>query len=311
MLKRHGFFILALGLILAPLLGQAQQQDEDAQGAPTEQQDSPQILPLPLPVEIIESDAAADARQREEHEAEERQIRDLAAQEGVNVATQAMNDATQRMAQYAFWSTVIVGVGTVLLFWTLWETRKANRSTREAVDVTRDVGQAQVRAYLYCKSARYRLSKDALTAEIEIANAGQSPATNVVVHAELTCYSVVGLVGHSRVLCWAKSSTQIISVEPVISGGSKATSVTFFDKIHFNTEDHNETPLLDLKDANEVGLDLVIAWNDVFGIRHRFDVMMNAGIDAGPNFPRKKRTPTGTFGFTMSDPEKVAEGKKA
>ena len=310
MLKRYGFVILALGLAFSALSGQAQEQDEEAQGAATEEQGQPQIFPLPVPVEIIESDAAADARQRSENEAKEREIRDLAAQEGVNAATQLMNDATQRMAKYAFWSTLIVGFGTALLLWTLWETRKANQSAREAVDVTREVGQAQVRAYLYCKSARYRLRKDDLFAEIDIANAGQSPATNVLVQAELTYYLMGGPIGHSRPLLWRSSSVQASGMEPIVASGFETADIAFFGEIHFETDQgdsgDDDTPPLDPTEANEVALDLVVSWSDVFGIRHRFQVMMQAGIDVGPNHPRKKRSPNGTFGFTMSDTERVA-----
>lgn len=185
MLKRYGLFVLTFGLMLFSLSGQAQQQDENAQGAATEQQDKPQILPLPLPVEIIESDAAAEARQRSEDEAKEREIRDLAAQEGVNVATQAMNDATQRMAQYAFWSTVTVGVGTILLFWTLLETRGTNQSARAAVDVSRkavDVTQAQVRAYVGIDHVSASINEmDRPAVKVAFTNYGATTAKDVQV----------------------------------------------------------------------------------------------------------------------------------
>jgi len=44
----------------------------------------------------------------------------------MNTSTPAMNEATQRMLQYAWWSTVIVAVGTIILVWNLIEIAKAN-----------------------------------------------------------------------------------------------------------------------------------------------------------------------------------------
>ena len=81
---------------------------------------------MPLPIEIVESQAAAEARERHEAEARQRDIADLAAQQGMNAATQAMNAATQRMAEYAFWSTFLVAVGTAAVVWSLILMRQAN-----------------------------------------------------------------------------------------------------------------------------------------------------------------------------------------
>ncbi len=65
----------------------------------------------------------------------------------MNDATRAMNAATQDMRDYALYSTILVGVGTVLLFVTLFLTWQANKAARDAVEVTREIGEAQVRAY--------------------------------------------------------------------------------------------------------------------------------------------------------------------
>jgi hypothetical protein len=187
MFKRYGVFVLALGLMVSALSGQAQEQDKNSHGTATEEQSHPQIFTLPLLVEIIESDATADARQRSEDEAKEREIRDLAAQQGMHLATEAMNDATQRMAQYALWSTLIVGFGTALLFWTLWETRKANRSTQAAVEVTREIGQAQLRAYLDISDNTLELNWKTGYAHVKLVfkNSGQTPAYKVKLYYDV------------------------------------------------------------------------------------------------------------------------------
>lgn len=179
MLKRFGLYILALGLILHALSGQAQQHDEKPQGAVTEEQVAPQVFPIPLPVQIIETDAAADARQRSEDEAKERELRDLAAQQGMQLATEAMNDATQRMANYAYWSTWIVGLGTGLLFVTLWLTWGANKAARDAVAVTREVGQREARANVFVAMAEVDITQNRIAVRLSLKNGGHTYALNV------------------------------------------------------------------------------------------------------------------------------------
>lgn len=46
----------------------------------------------------------------------------------MNAATQAMNKATEDMRDYALYSTVLLGVGTVLLIGTLLLTLQANNA---------------------------------------------------------------------------------------------------------------------------------------------------------------------------------------
>ncbi|WP_225028893.1 hypothetical protein [Xinfangfangia pollutisoli] len=127
-------FILAIGSAFSVQTLRAQDLDSVPRD-PVPQDDAPlETLPLPLPVQIIEDQATADARARREAEAVEREIRDLAAQEGMNQASQAMNDATQLMACYTLWSTLVGAFGVLLLVWTLRESRRA---TRAATDMLR------------------------------------------------------------------------------------------------------------------------------------------------------------------------------
>ncbi|KAA0920608.1 hypothetical protein FLO80_00010 [Aquicoccus porphyridii] len=120
--------IVAIGLIAVTGLGQAQEQTEGTKGQASQQQGPTQALPLSIPVNIVEDQAAADARKRREEEARQREIADLAAQQGMNAATQSIDAATQDMRDYALYSTLLVALGTGLLFYTLWLTRQANRA---------------------------------------------------------------------------------------------------------------------------------------------------------------------------------------
>lgn len=140
-------FAVAFGLAISGSL-QAQQESDPGDAAAADEQQQANTLPPEISVRIIEDGEAAEARQRREEEAQERQIEDLIAQQRMAEVTEAMNEATQRMASYAYWSTIIIAIGTALLVWTLMLTRHANISAREAVDETRKIGKAQLRAYV-------------------------------------------------------------------------------------------------------------------------------------------------------------------
>ncbi len=133
--RGYWYVILALGLNVACGLGQAQEQTDGGESAAPTQEQPPPSLPLPFPVEIVEDYESAEARKRREAEAVQREKDDLVAQQGMNSATQAMNDATQKTAFYS-------------LIWTLFLTRQANKAARDAVVITQKVGERQVRAYV-------------------------------------------------------------------------------------------------------------------------------------------------------------------
>lgn len=106
----------------------------------------------------------------------------------MNAATQAMNDATQRMADFAYAQTWLVGVGTALLFVTLWLTWQANKAAQAAVAVTREMGMKQVRAYLFCESVSidWAADRDSIRHVVLMwKNSGLSPASSVQTWAAL------------------------------------------------------------------------------------------------------------------------------
>ena len=181
---RYWIAAVAFGLIGFVQSGQAQEEADNEQVEARQQEQPAQSYPLPFPIEIIEDQAESDARERREAEALQREIDDLIAQQGMNAATQAMNDATQRMALYNLISTVLVGVGTVLLIVTLYLTRQANMSAQKAVEVTREVGEAQTRAYLGVADVSADLQGNdefgwRVQILIDIKNGGQTPAKNI------------------------------------------------------------------------------------------------------------------------------------
>jgi len=179
MSRSYWLSAIALGLIFFVHLGQAQEQPQPAQGQAETQQRPAQDFYSPIRVEIVEDKAAAESRKRREEEAAQREKEDLIAQKGMNAATQAMNDATQRMADYSWWSVFFVALGTALLIVTLLLTWQANRAAVESVRVQRQIGQAQIRAYLGVEGAR--LDEDRFRIWLQIKNFGQTPASDVSV----------------------------------------------------------------------------------------------------------------------------------
>lgn len=102
---------------------ETQQGSRQGQGQTGENQ--PDFPSWAFPVEIIERQTNAQARETREERAEQRELEDLAAQ-------QRMDEATRKMADYAAYQTILVAVGTSLLFGTLWLTFQANKAATVA-----------------------------------------------------------------------------------------------------------------------------------------------------------------------------------
>jgi hypothetical protein len=177
---RPWLLAFAVGLAVATL-GQAQEQAETADSDPAEEQSPAQTLPVPLPVLVIEDDERAASRHRREEVADQREEDNLLAQQAISAATQSMDEANQRMARYSAISAGLVALGTMLLLWTLYLTRQANKAAQDAVTVTQRIGEAQVRAYLSVVPLGVKEITVGGWAEIKfkIINTGQSPAYHV------------------------------------------------------------------------------------------------------------------------------------
>lgn len=171
---------LVFGLITFSL--QAQEQAESAQKGTAEQEEASNQLPLGFPVRIIENDEASKSRESRERKREEREEDELIAQKQMAEATIAMNLATQSMKNAAWWSFGVVSFGTALLIWTLILTRQANLAGQAAVEVTRKVGNAQVRAYVTFTPLLSEIIADGegtflgIRFQMQLKNTGASPA---------------------------------------------------------------------------------------------------------------------------------------
>jgi hypothetical protein len=123
---------------------------------------------------ISEENAQHRARQ------EQREIEDLQAQQDMALWAKAMFWA-------AFASVILTFVGICLIAWTLYYTRRAADAAVAAVDkakstleVTRDIGSRQLRAYVGTSRVYFRdFTPDRpISVVVEIQNFGQTPAYN-------------------------------------------------------------------------------------------------------------------------------------
>ena len=110
--------------------------------------------------------------------------------------TRRLFAAEDTLAQWimAFFTVVIAGLTGVALCYikktadvtnrTLEEASKTAEAAKETVVVTREMGQAQTRAYLSIKSAKFTIQKDAILYRVKIENSGQTPAYDVQIDGE-------------------------------------------------------------------------------------------------------------------------------
>ena len=179
MFKRYWIVAFFLGLSATQL--HAQEQIQGSHGESRDNNEKAEAPTFGFPVKIIEDYEASRARESREAESNQREKDDLIAQQRMADATVAMDKATQSMKNASWWSFGAVAVGTVLLIWTLWLTRKANAAAMAGVVVTQEVGRKQLRAYLFPASVKVDTSNPELVADIEIHNFGHTPAKDAVI----------------------------------------------------------------------------------------------------------------------------------
>ncbi len=252
---------IAIGLALVASEKNAVAQEVPANNVDEHSRDSeepeqPEInrLPDPLRVEIVVEDGEAQAARAHQEEAENREIRDIAAQEG-------MNEATRRMADLAFWQTILVAIGTVVLIYTLYLTRQANLAARQAVEVTRDIGEAQARGYLTAESAQFTSNADYAACQIEITNTGLSPANVTHILATLTVYGMDQNKQPSMRVSY-KLPQEDANPRLTVAGQSDANTAIFW-YIGEHTELGDALNLI--RGGKSFFIDYLMTYRDVFG----------------------------------------------
>jgi len=161
-------------------------------GAPEKQPQAESLTPALNKIESAIRDVVPQKDEANDHRQEERDKADLQAQEDMAFWAKGM-----------FWATcvtvIVTLVGLALIGRTLHHTKRAanyasdmvdeakaaTKAARDAVDVTRQIGQAQVRAYVSCSGGTYKLSPENFECMPMLVNSGQSPATQIKMSARL------------------------------------------------------------------------------------------------------------------------------
>lgn len=211
---------------------------------------------------------------------------------------------------FAQWTMAISGVvalllsawAVILLKKTLAATEGTLKSANETIQVTRSLGEAQLRAYLYLKVARYKIFRDRIALTIEIGNAGHSPASFVRAEWVATLREVGGPRKLPRVLTFVESETQNEYWQPITANSTSIEET----QLHFEHLKFDEYRDYDFKTSfmicyNYVDIDILIKWCDVFGKMHEIPVYLSANIDAAPDSLKKKRSTHGVMDFRSED----------
>ncbi|UIY30978.1 hypothetical protein LZK73_11885 [Neorhizobium galegae] len=173
-----------------------------------------------------------------------------------------------------------------------------------SVATARDLGEAQIRAYLYFKNASYELSKDTISIILEIGNSGQSPANQVRLTSDLTVQEVGGMPSHPRVLTYLASDKRQDEAQPVNSNSTVLETVYFFwglgipSQDEVRSSDHLKSVF---RGGNSLLFDVEIQWVDVFGATHKFQAYMDAEVGPSPTNNRKRRANKGSLDIRTRD----------
>jgi len=185
---RYWVAAIALGVALSCAISPVYSQQDETTGG--QEQTASGYRPADdatsaVPIHIVEDEGKAEARQRSEERAEQRELDDLAAQQG-------MNEATQKMAVYSVYQTILVGIGTAFLHATLVLSAQANKAASlaakaalDTVAVTREVGIAQTRSYISVATGGYILNKTGFNGWVDVLNSGASAAIDPKIEATI------------------------------------------------------------------------------------------------------------------------------
>ncbi len=192
--------------------------------------------------------------------------------------------------------------------------KRASDAAWRAVNVTRDIGEAQVRAYLYCSSARYERSSESVSVIVELGNSGNSPASKVTIFGHATISDVGGTRFRPRVTRWVHSQQTETTAQPVFANGKVRDDLAFSWDYHFRSEDGDALEDSEFRrdtfvSGNHLEFDLTVSWTDVFNNIHEFPLNLHAIIDAHPLSPNKKRSSKGVLEFRMDDVSKRVVGE--
>lgn len=276
MFKRGWVIALAIGL--TALSGQAQEEQEQTKGAENNKAQANRADPLSVLIEdgssivVIHKDSATDAAKRAEEEAEKREIDDLIAQEG-------MHFHTERMANYAYVQTWLIGVGTALVFVSLGVAIFSNivairavASAKESSDWTRATAIASTEAFfeftIFETLESLENISEAMRLHVKIKNTGKGAATSVKGYFAIEFGSrFSGAISWLYPILGMRMMPPFSWSAPVLAVGSDDSQEICFasQEIQFDTTGLFGEPI-----SADFQLHTFIVWTDNFGQERSF-----------------------------------------
>jgi hypothetical protein len=201
--------------------------------------------------------------------------------------------------------SIIASIGGMFFIWrTLQYNRAAVDVALQANSMAREIGYAQVRAYLNCKSSKFRIRGNGHVISIEIENLGQSPARNINATGTLTISQVIGRPSMPRTHSSIESNKETVECQPLMSKGTTIEELYFSWPTSFRLESNEEFTSSEevFKNGNELSLDLSITWDDVFGETHesKTELILVIGPHPSAGSPRN-RLRSGKMGLRAYD----------
>lgn len=165
--------------------------------------------------------------------------------------------AQKDMAFWAGWLLILTVFSILISLAGLYLLLDSLRQTRRSISDTREIGQAQVRAYITCISSEVEISDGVVSLKPKFQNTGESPTSPLTIDADLIFGSNNTLYNLGEGLSGRRIKAYIGSC-PAVSGGGSTTGkiMGFGDEI---------TTDIKLLGPGHFTVDGTAEWHDVFG----------------------------------------------
>lgn len=169
----------------------------------------------------------------------------------------------------AQWLMVLLGISATVvsllaLIWlkaTWAETKRSADAAERAADIAREIGQAQVRAYVTVANGELSVDDTYCQVWIEFENKGQSPAFNVVARVSAIIRPLLSI--HKSPFEVSQAPAQECVCEMISAGGVGRGFILFSHTVFEATAFDN---LVDSR-AN-ISFQFRMTWRDVFNVEH-------------------------------------------
>lgn len=186
------------------------------------------------------------------HNETERAERDLVAQSDMALWALIMLSVTALMA-------IITALGVWFVWRTLLATQKMAEDARIATAITREIGEAQVRAYISISRVSIAIDETAPHPKLQVVvkNAGQSPARSVEVVVEISCFPDPRKAVQYR----HERQSGVMWLNDISAGEEVESIPTTLNDIRFDTAALGPN----LESLMGIHMDIVVYASDVFG----------------------------------------------